>query len=154
MGLVIYSVLVLLSYFGLHIHSDNHILNLFGRTAFQWLMDFKSVPNAFIAIAVFYFFLHTKIKNSRAINYAARPAFAVYIVHQSPVIWPWLWTGLFQTNEWTLTRWFIPMSIITVIAVYVGASLIDTVRAYLFENKWLESRFCSALSRKLDNFAK
>ena len=67
--------------------SEVNTLSLLGFLE-RILADFKSLPMFLSAFCIFVFFAKTDIGSRGWINALARPAFAVYVAHQTPAFWP------------------------------------------------------------------
>ena len=150
MGLIIYGILVYITYLGLHIRSDNVILNNMGQLSFQYLMDFKSLPNLLVALCVFYFFIRIDIGSNSFINGLARPAFSVYIIHQAPALIPIIWHDIYHANEWLSSNYFVLFSIAVVLSVYIACWIADYLRVRLVERIWEKTVFYKKISEKID----
>lgn len=91
------------------------------------------------SISFFMFFVNLKIHShivSRSINYAARSAFAVYLIHKSPLIWSgWLrplMRDLWNTVSLSIfTLWVIVIPVL----FYIFAMYIDMIRRKSW--KWI-----------------
>ena len=98
------------------------------RAAAWLLADFKSAPAFLCALCVFVFFAKTRIGCVRWINAAARPAFAVYVAHQTPAFWPRLWTDVARCGSWRDSPWAPLAALGVAVAVYAVFGLLETAR--------------------------
>lgn len=124
----------------------------FSRLAENYLLDFKSLPNFFIAMCIFYFFQHLQIGSSRTINFIATGAFSTYIIHQTPALIYPLWNHFYQgilPFESINPVWYI---FFVVFSLYALCLAIETIRRKYIEPMILKSRFVKTIEVKLDEF--
>ena len=115
----------------------------------QYLDDYKSVPNFFISLCVFYFFTRVNIGTNKVVNWLAGSAFAVYIVHQTPNFYYILWNDIYQTPLWIDSDRYPLYLVSCVFFTYIWISLIDQIRKKLIEPLWLKSRLYVYLTGKI-----
>lgn len=118
----------------------------------QYLGDYKSVPNFLCSLLIFMFFAELDIGQRKWINEISKNTLDVYMIHQQDAFIPVIWVGLFHTKEWQQSPYFILLYLGTVLAVYIGGSLIGRLRVRFVEPLWLKSRLFGWLSQKLDLF--
>ncbi|MBQ5810321.1 MAG: acyltransferase [Clostridia bacterium] len=87
-----------------------------------------------IAFCVFLFlsFMHINIQ-SRFINKCAKTTFGVYLIHENSVITFWLWNEIFAIQKFANTPWFIPFSILSVVATFAVCAVIEYLRQISIE---------------------
>lgn len=118
----------------------------------QYLGDYKSVPNFLCSLLIFMFFAELDIGQRKWINEISKNTLDVYMIHQQDAFIPVIWVGLFHTKEWQQSPYFILLYLGTVLAVYIGGSLIGRLRVRFVEPLWLKSRLFGWLSQRLDKF--
>ena len=101
------------------------------RAAAWLLADFKSAPSFLCALGLFVFFAKTDIGSVRWIDAAARPAFAVYVAHQTPAFWPRLWFDVARCESWRCSPWAPLVALGVAVAVYAAFGLLETARLRL-----------------------
>lgn len=150
LGAAIYIVLVA----GLIIftQSDSRLFEMAYSVFKQYLGDYKSTPNFICSLLIFMFFAELDIGQKKWINEISKNTLDVYMIHQQDAFIPIIWVGLFHTGEWQQSPHFILLYLGTVLAVYVGGSLIGRLRVRFVEPLWLKSRLFGWLSQKLDKF--
>ena len=116
----------------------------------RFLVDLKSAPNFVCAFAIFLFFVRLDIGSVWWINAAARPAFAVYVAHQTPAFWPVLWPRILRTPDWWGGPWTPLLAVLAALAVYVAVAIPETLRLRLLEPRWTRTRLFSALAGAID----
>lgn len=129
MGIALYLMLVLLRQKG---------SSFMQEWAGQCLSDFKTLPNLISSLLVFYFFLHVNIGSIKLINVIASSALAVYIIHQTPAFYDFLWNNIFKVKMWMASDWYPLYTLGVVIAVYLSGLLLEVPRR-LIVDKWLIS---------------
>ncbi|MDE6272526.1 MAG: acyltransferase [Muribaculaceae bacterium] len=83
------------------------------------------------SVSFFLFFISLKFR-SGIVNYAAKSAFAVYLLHKSPLIWGrYLRPAIVQLWVQTTLAEFSFIIIGITVAIYISAMIIDTIRRYL-----------------------
>lgn len=92
------------------------------------LADFKSAPLFLSSVCIFAFFAKTDIGSKRWINAAARPAFAVYVAHQTPAFWPHLWNDIVRCGDWRSGALAPVVGVLVVLAVYAVVAVAETAR--------------------------
>lgn len=97
----------------------------------QCLSDFKTLPNFLSAILVFAFFVHCDIGSIAWINRLAKPAFAVYVIHQTPAFFPFLWVRICRVETWQDSPWWWTIAIGVVVSVYCAGWVLENVRIRL-----------------------
>lgn len=84
-----------------------------------------TIPNFLTALCLFYIFADIKIKPNRLIAFFGKHTLAVYILHQMPFFYDFLWNGIFQSRNHAGTAGEIPYMILVILCVFTAASLID-----------------------------
>ena len=121
------------------------------RTA-TMLLDYKSLPNLFIAFSLFVFFSRLKIKPNKAVNYVGASTLAVYIVHQTTALSNILWTDILHADAFVESRIW-PLYVAgVIIGIFVIVTLADKLRIYLLETWIANSKPAEFICKKIDGF--
>ena len=120
------------------------------KVAEWYLADIKSAPNFLCALGIFGFFAKLDIGSARWINAAARPAFAVYVAHQTPAFWPLLWTRIARCPEWWGRSWTPWAAVGVAVAIYAAVGIVEAARLRWLEPLWSRSPLCKGLARAVD----
>lgn len=96
LSIALYIILVFLSLF----KNDTSGLSILAAKSYQFMIDYKTLPNLIISFGVFYFFLNSNFGRNRIINTMAKSALTVYIVHQTPAFIPVLWRDILVVDSW------------------------------------------------------
>ena len=148
-GIGIYLALI-----AIHIISnatDSTLLHFLEKAAAQYRRDFKSLPNFVCALCIFLFFTKLKLPVHKTINTIASSAFAVYIIHQTPVFFDHLWHDVMRIGNWYDSPFLFPYAALCVAALYAGCMLIDTARKKWIEPMWVRSRVFRFVEQTIDN---
>lgn len=123
-------------------------------TAIRIVGDYKSLPNFICSLCIFYAFKNFKLGKNKFINYWSSGALAVYIIHQTPALIPYIWNDMFMCSRWLQIEYSIFCPIFTVIIIYIACVLIDKLRIRYVENHWLKSKLFKFLQNKIDGYYK
>ena len=115
-----------------------------------YLKDIKSFPNFIIAFCIFYWVINLRERHSKIINFMSVSTFSVYIIHQVPVFYPFLWANIFMAEKWLPEHSVIYALIVTVI-VFTACSLIDIPRRKFIEPAVAKSKPFKWAEKKIDN---
>lgn len=147
-ALGIYCGLVLFGLAGAY--TENRVVGLLSRVSFQYLADYKSIPNVLCAFCLFIYFTKLEMKVSRPINAAASSAFAVYCIHQVPVFYNILWFSVFRIQAWYASPLFIPWMLAAALLLYAACHVIDLARRKWIEPLWARSTVFRFLEKKIN----
>lgn len=118
-------------YAGLVAVSCGTFMGFASSWAGQCLSDFKTLPNFLSAALVFCFFVKLDIGRIGWLNGLARPAFAVYLFHQTPAFFPFLWSRICRVGDWVDSPHWAACSLAVVVGVYAAVMMLDSVRRHL-----------------------
>lgn len=149
-GLLIY--LILTSFRTLSLVCDNTYVDVLCRLSEQYLSDIKSLPNALCALCIFISVVSREPAESKIINNIARPAFAAYIIHQTPAFYPILWAKIIYTDYWFSFEpvSFILLLLVSVLFIYSVCYFVDLLRTNVFEYFFWNSQIYLTLSTRYD----
>lgn len=125
-GLILYLVLVL-SRYSVEL-SDGRFINTFARLANDYLINFKSIPNFVCALLIFFFFNAFEFK-SKIVNVLAKGSFSVYIVHQTKVFYPILWTWILNKSCVTGGTYSVLKSLLIIAIFYLMITFFEIIRS-------------------------
>lgn len=118
----------------------------------QFLSDYKTLPNLFIASSIFYFFKETNLGKSKLINMLASNALGVYIIHQTPAFQGFLWKNVLHCNYWANSQYLTELTIFMTLLVYLGLSILAFIYTLVLEPKLQENKTYKFLESKINNF--
>lgn len=93
----------------------------------------QSILTVFSGISFFMAFVTIEMRYNRFINEIASAVFGVYLLHDSNLLRICLWKDIFHNSSFQDTILIVPYSIGVIFIVYIGCTLIDLGRKYLFE---------------------
>ena len=107
---------------------------------------FANLTSAFsliCALSLFCFFKQLKMAYRPIINTAAATMFGVYLIHENPIVYPWLWSKVFNVPAHLANPWFFLYALSATALVFLVCVAIDFVweKALRFiMNKWITPR--------------
>ena len=128
------------------IWTNSPFLNNLCKWTTQWCNDFKSLPNFLLSIVIFAFFERLNIGVNKCINVIAAGCSGVYIIHQIHGFEMIIWNDIFKIPYWKDDKDAVLLLLMTVMAVFASASLIDYIRRHTLEKMWKKSRLYGFLN--------
>lgn len=95
----------------------------------------NSVVGLLSAIGIFTVFKNMKISYSPIINTVASTTFAVYLIHNNPIISDWLWNTVIQANNYFGSPFFLLHMLSITSLIFVLCSVLEWMRLKVF-NKY------------------
>lgn len=95
----------------------------------------NSVLGLLSAIGIFTVFKNKKISYSPIINTVASTTFAVYLIHNNPIISDWLWNTVIQANNYFSSPFFLLHMLSITSLIFVLCSVLEWMRLKVF-NKY------------------
>jgi hypothetical protein len=120
-SIVLYIVLICLSLF----KNGTSVLAILAAKSYQFIIDYKTMPNLMISFGIFYFFLNSNFGKNWVINTMAKSALTVYIVHQTPAFIPVLWRDILGVPSWCHSNNVAILIITSTLFVYFFISTIN-----------------------------
>lgn len=150
MGGVIYFVLVFFKMISESCQGDIYVVTK--QVVTQYLCDLKSLPTFIIAFCIFCFFKNLQFTSNKIINDLAKSAFAVYVIHQHPAFYMYLWKNICCCDLWMSTKYALIIVCIITLFIYLSCSIVDFFMRRYFEACVCKSRVCVYVEKKLDSF--
>ena len=149
-GILLYIAISAASgYCNLHI-ADSNYMKLGQKITTAILIDYKTIPNFFIAMCIFYFFQNIKIEHNKIINYIATGAFTTYVIHQTPAFIQILWHNIYQCDYYLQTEYRSIFALSVIISVYAICLAVERVRRKFIEPLFLDFKVIKNLEQKID----
>lgn len=148
-----YFVLAIIHYYISVTNNQNLIYKIFNRVFEFYGSDIKSAPNFIIAFCLFYWVINLPEKHNKIINTLSVSTFSVYIIHQVPVFYPFLWPNIFMAEKWLPEHNFLYALFVT-ITVFLACSIIDIPRRKWIEPAVMKSKAVKWVENKMDNVFK
>lgn len=130
------------------------ILGIIGSLCSQYLDDFKALPAFLCSIFIFFFFKNINIGSNKIINTIAASTFGVYIIHQVPAFYNYLWKNIWHSKEWLSSVYFPIYSVVVIVGTFLVALLIDKIRLRWLEPLLIKSKLYKFLCNKIDGLYK
>lgn len=89
---------------------------------------------------LFVIFKNWNVKHSKIINWISRSAFAIYIIHQTPAFYRYMWNGIFQVDAAVANGKIIGYSIFVICIIFLSCVCIDNVRIWMMNRFVFRSR--------------
>ena len=135
----------------------------FGKHA-TFFYGMQKLPILIISLLMFIGFTKLSIGYHKSINLIASATFGVYLIHDSSYVRSFLWKTLFNSVAYSDSNLLILYSMIVIIIVFVGCSVIELMRIHLIENHavsyfdrismFIDNKIKMTLSNKLINLFK
>lgn len=93
----------------------------------------NSIVGLLSAIGIFTIFKNLKVKYNNKINVIASTTFAVYLIHNNPLISEWLWNRVVQANVYFNTSYFIVHMIGIAGMIFLICSILEFLRLNIFK---------------------
>ncbi|MCO4635032.1 hypothetical protein Si037_01640 [Streptococcus infantarius subsp. infantarius] len=114
-----------------------------------YFFEMQKLPILIISILLFLGFLKIDIGSNRVINIVASATFGVYLIHDNNYVRVFLWENLFKNASFARSDYLILYSILVIILVYIVCTLIELMRIYLIEKRYMP--WLTRISEKLEN---
>jgi hypothetical protein len=108
----------------IHMHEGLYIMYLAHKG--------NSVVGLLAAIGIFTIFKNIKISYSPFINTLASTTFAVYLIHNNPIISDWLWNTVVQANNYFDSPFYLLHMVSITTLIFVFCSMIELIRLNIF----------------------
>lgn len=99
------------------------------------LYQYDSIPVVLAAISLFMYFRGISIKNdiiNKIIRFTSGLTFAVYLIHDNDFIRETLYKKILHSNSFGTTSIYIPVTIASIIGIFIVCILIDAIRKKIF----------------------
>lgn len=123
-------------------------VNIFSEHA-TYFFEMQKLPILIISVLLFLGFSRIDIGSNRGINIVASATFGVYLIHDNNYVRVFLWENLFKNASFAHSDYLIPYSILVIILVYVVCTLIELMRIYLVEKRYMP--WLTIISEKIKN---
>lgn len=131
-------------------NGTNGLFHAIQMISVQYINNIRTLPNILCAFLIFNFAILCKEHSVKLIQKAAISAFSVYIVHQVPAFFMFLWINIYKADSFKSEKWSFVYMIFVALSLYIGVSVLDILRRFL-EKGWCECRLCKAICEKIDN---
>lgn len=114
----------------------------------------QRTPVFLIALLLFVAIKDINIKNNKLINLISSTTFGIYLIHDNILIRNFVWDNLFNINSFNKSIFLIPYLILIVIIVFVVCSIIELIRMYVIEKRYIKLIYIleKKLNKLIDKF--
>lgn len=123
-------------------------INFFSEHA-TYFFEMQKLPILITSVLLFLGFSRIDIGSNRVINIVASATFGVYLIHDNNYVRVFLWENLFKNASFAHSDYLIPYSILVIISVYIVCTLIELMRIYLIEKRYMP--WLTRISEKIEN---
>lgn len=110
----------------IHMHEGLYIMYLAHKG--------NSVVGLLAAIGIFTIFKNIKISYNPFINTVASTTFAVYLIHNNPIISNWLWNSMVSSKDYFESPFFLLHMLGVTLLIYAVCSILEWLRLKAFDN--------------------
>lgn len=110
----------------IHMHEGLYIMYLAHKG--------NSVVGLLAAIGIFTIFKNIKISYSPFINTVASTTFAVYLIHNNPIISDWLWNSVVSSKDYFESLFFLLHMLGVTLLIFAVCSILEWLRLKAFDN--------------------
>ena len=126
--------------------SNRHLPSI-GYIDWFTFSNLTSVFSLGASLSLFILFKQMKFGYKPWINKIAGAMFGVYLIHENPIVYPWLWTQVFDVAGHLNNRYFILYALGVISSVFITCTLSD-----LFVEKTLRKIFSKFLLPRLQKY--
>lgn len=102
-----------------------------------YFFEMQKLPILIISILLFLIFSKIDIGSNIVINTIASATFGVYLIHDNNYMREFLWKVIFKNSTYAFSGYLIPYSLFVIFVVYLACTLIELIRIYFIEDKYL-----------------
>ena len=106
---------------------NNRVGTFIGYIDWFTFANLYSVFSLICALSLFVFFKQMQIGYKPWINKFAAAMFGVYLVHENPIVYPWLWSKVFHVPEYLGSSWFILYALAVITIVFFICAILDLI---------------------------
>ena len=117
-----------------------------------YLHEIQTIPLLLSALIVFFAFKNIKMKYNKFIDYIASSTLAVYIIHQVPSFYPFLWEKVFHIKEAYSSSYFPLYFLGVVLIIFVVCIFIDKIRIKIMDKLIFRTERFNKVCQKIDNW--
>lgn len=115
---------------------------------------YEALPGFICSVFLFLAFKNWNIRYCRPINLISRSTFAVYIIHQTPAFYRYMWNGIFHVNDAVQNHNVIGYSLLVMVVIFAVCVAVDNIRLVLMEKLVCKSKAYRMVCGKIEAFYK
>ena len=113
----------------------------------------NSIMSLVISILMFCVFLPIQFRGNKMFFSISNATFGVYLIHDNPLFYKYMWENIIHTKEIYNMPLFIPLSIISILLLYIVCTVIEIIREKYIEKPLFSlngiNKFISFLDLKI-----
>jgi hypothetical protein len=117
---------------GMSIISDMYMPSL-SSIAVYYVEHYEAIPALAASMGLFVVFKNMNLGNSKLINSVAHVTFPVYLIHQTPAFYNYLWNGLFDIDKYSYSYMGILYCIMITGSLFLVAIIVEYIREKIFK---------------------
>ncbi|WP_024344739.1 acyltransferase [Streptococcus equinus] len=102
-----------------------------------YFFGMQKLPILMVSAFIFLIFLRVDIGSIKLINFISSATFGVYLIHDNEYVREFLWQTLFKNASYAYSDMLILYSMLVIITVYLTCTVIELIRIYLIEKKYM-----------------
>ena len=111
----------------LYMFKDSQFFGIVSHYCEFWRSMLNAVPNFATAVGIFCLFKKMTFQSAK-INLLAKSVLGVYVIHQVPCFYPYLWNGIFHAQSMSGTENQIQYTFFMIICVFCVATVVDSIK--------------------------
>ncbi|MBQ2405990.1 MAG: acyltransferase, partial [Lachnospiraceae bacterium] len=139
---------------GVKVLADYTGMRFLSRLYVYYRIHYEAVPGFICSVFLFLTFKNWNIRYCRPINLISRSTFAVYIIHQTPAFYRYMWNGIFHVNEAVKNDNVILYSLIVIVTIFIVCVVIDQLRILFMKKVICLSKIYRITCEKIAKFYK
>ena len=120
---------------------NNRVGTFIGYIDWFTFANLYSVFSLICAPSPFVFFKQMQIGYKPWINKFAAAMFGVYLIHENPIVYPWLWSKVFHVPEYLGSYWFILYALAVITNVFFICAILDLIWEKVLQSGYQEYLF-------------
>lgn len=114
---------------------NNRASTFIGYIDWFTFANMTSIFSLVIAICCFILFKQWNLSYKPWVNNVATAMLGVYLIHESPIVYPWLWSSVFNVREHLSSDWYSLYALIVISTVFIVCTLMDLLREH-YMRQW------------------
>lgn len=122
------------------------------RIFIHYYAHYEALLGFICSLALFFIFKNWNIRPNRFVNLVSRSTFAVYIIHQTPAFYNYMWNGIFRIDPAVESGNGIVYSLFVIAAIFVVSVCVDNVRIFVMDRSIYKCKVYRLVCKRLEEF--
>lgn len=101
---------------------------------------------------LFQTFKNLKVPFNRFVNWISRSTFSVYIIHQTPAFYRYMWNGIFQVDAVVKVGNIISYSLFVIAIIFAVSVCLDNIRIFVMDKLICKGKAYQIVCKRLEIF--